>query len=275
MGFGNSVESKDFVRRHSLFLEKFPNIKAALDIAFIRVLEHSSLTDRTIFFCGRLCAEDFMEIMLLCGNGYGVGGLKLVRGMYERAVTARYLQIHPEETQRFVDFHWVQQRKLGIAIQRTYREKVLSDETIKRVEDKFQEVRDQFVITVCADCGRRDVGFTWSKLDFVSMANTVGSLGDLIVPAYYLPMRQAHSTMDAILSRLKQGEEQLIEFDEGPQRSTADEAMITAHNILLNILDLQKEHFGLAQLDAPLQRCFADFLEIWGNKDDDELARIS
>jgi hypothetical protein len=32
-----------------------------------------------------------VEILLLSANGYGIGAQKLVRGMYERAVTARYL----------------------------------------------------------------------------------------------------------------------------------------------------------------------------------------
>jgi hypothetical protein len=263
VGFGNSAEWRDFTKRHAVFQDRFRNLQSALDIAFVRVIEKSDVTDRMVFFSGRLCAEDFMEILLLCGNGYGVASLKIVRGMYERAVTARYLHLHPEETRNFLDFHWVQQHKLANAIRRTFVDPVLSEDAIKTVESNYIRVRDQFVVTVCKECKRQDVNYTWSKLDFVSMANAVGSLGSLIVPAYYLPTRQAHSTMGAILSRLKHGEDELMEFDEGPQRETADEALITAHNILLNILDLQKEHFALESLNETLQTCFRDFMETW------------
>ncbi len=40
-----------------------------------------------------------MEILLLAGNGYGVGAQKLLRGLYGAAVTARYISQHPEKAE--------------------------------------------------------------------------------------------------------------------------------------------------------------------------------
>lgn len=51
--------------------------------------------------------EDFNEVLLLCGNGYGIGAEKLIRGMYERAVTLVYLHQHPEYADDFLDYHKV------------------------------------------------------------------------------------------------------------------------------------------------------------------------
>jgi hypothetical protein len=51
--------------------------------------------DRTVFVLGRLCMEDFFEIIQLAGNGYGFGALKLVRSLYERAVTMAFLSGQP------------------------------------------------------------------------------------------------------------------------------------------------------------------------------------
>ena len=66
-----------------------------------------------------------------------------------------------------------------------------------------------------------------------------------------------------IFDRLTESEADGITFDGGPQHEAAEGALMTAHNLLLNMLDLQKEHFGLQQLEEPLQKCFEDFLEIW------------
>ena len=43
--------------------------------------------DRVLFWLGNVCREDFSEILLLAANGYGIGALKLFRGLYERVVT--------------------------------------------------------------------------------------------------------------------------------------------------------------------------------------------
>jgi hypothetical protein len=256
-------EWDDFAKRHRTFLERFPNLERAFRIAFNREGHAAEPVDRVVFFSGRLCVEDFMEVLLLCGNGYGIGALKILRGMYERAVTARYLHMHPEEADNFVDFQWVSQRRLGKAIQATFGEGVLAKEKPEEVEAKYDEVRERFMVTDCKKCNTKRLNYTWSELDFVSMAHACGSIGSLIVPGYYIPTRQAHSTIGAILSRLKESETGGLEFDATPQRDEADNALITAHNLLLNVIDLQKEHFNLTALEKPLQTCFQDFLEVW------------
>ncbi len=40
-------------------------------------------------------------------------------------------------------------------------------------------------------------------------------------------------------------------------------ALTTAHTLLPNVLDLQKEHFKLNALEEPLKRCSEDLQEIW------------
>lgn len=261
--FGLPDEWIEFAKAHKLFLERFPNLKDSLNIAFVRQGVISDPVDRMVFFSGRLCAEDFMEVLLLCGNGYGVGALKILRGMYERCVTARYLHLHPEETEAFFDFYWLSQFKLAQAIKETFGDDVPPKDKIGELKANRDRVRPRFMVKVCDKCGAIGENFTWTKLNFVSMARAAGSIGQPIVPAYYLPTQQAHSTVASLLSRLRQMEDGGLSFDEGPQREQADQAFITAHNIILNILDLQKEHFRLDSLEEPLQRCFQDFMDIW------------
>ncbi len=273
--FGLPDEWEQFGRSHLLFLERFPNLKEAMNIALIRQGTTSEPVDRVVFFSGRLCAEDFMEILLLCGNGYGIGALKILRGMFERCVTARYLHLHPEETEAFFDFHWLSQYKLARAIKETFGKDVLTDEKWEELKANRDKVRPRFMVRVCDRCGATSENFTWSKLNFVSMARAAGDIWQLIVPGYYLPTRKAHSTVAALIERIKLTANGTMDFDEGPQRDDADTALITAHNLILNILDLQKEHFKLDSLGEPLQKCFQDFLDIWKRTPDPDKEVIS
>jgi len=266
--FGYETEWTEFAKANPVFLERFSNLHAALDIAFNRTGSTTEPTDRIVFFSGRLCLEDFMEILLLCGNGYGVGAMKILRGMYERAVTARYLHLHPEEAKAFLDFHLVSQHRLTKAIEDTMGKNILPKDKAQEVEINYQKVKAQFMVTACKKCGTKRLNHTWCKLDFVSMANAAGKIGQSIVPAYYLPMRHAHSTVAAILDRLEQPAGGGLAFDAGPQRVWARDALRAAHTVLLNILELQGEHFKLASLDAPLQKCVEDFRDIWGREGD-------
>jgi hypothetical protein len=260
--FGLSEEWDHFRDHHPVFLERVPNVFAAVAIAFDRTAETPDPLDRIIFFSGRLCVEEFNEILLLCGNGYGVAALRLVRGMYERTVTARYLWTHPEETDNFIEFHWVSQHRLLRAIEVTFGTEVLDEQKKTEIEQNFQQAKERFMITDCKKCQTTRLNHTWSKLDFVSMARNAGEIGQLIVPAYYFPTKEAHSTVGAILSRLDEESGGLV-FDGGPQRKRADHALISAHNLILNNLNLQREHFKLAAMEGPLEKCASDFRDIW------------
>jgi len=109
--FGYSDEWREFKQRNPLFFEKFELLKAALDAASVRDATVITSADRAILFSGRLCIEDFMELLCLAANGYGIGAMKLLRGLYERAVTTSYLAEHPEEAQAFLDFRFVSRHK--------------------------------------------------------------------------------------------------------------------------------------------------------------------
>ncbi len=43
------------------------------------------------------------EVVVLCGNGCGVGAMKIVRGMYESRWTAEYLRRHPAEVEGYLE----------------------------------------------------------------------------------------------------------------------------------------------------------------------------
>jgi hypothetical protein len=261
--YGYREEWSAFAARHAEFTRRFVNIEKALETAFNRIHQTSSLIERTIYFLGRLAVEEFMEILLLCANGYGIGAQKLVRGMYERAVTARYLYKYPDEVRNYLDFNRVTDHKFLLAIQSTMGHDVFSQEQAEKIERDFGAVKTQFMVSDCKTCKTTRLNHTWSKVDILSMARMSDeNLWRLIVPAYYRPTREFHSTMGAIFSRLDPEaaarNEGLI-FDGAAQRDRADQSIITAHNLLLNVLDLQRECFHIHELESLLQTCFEDF----------------
>lgn len=264
--FGHPEKWDLFRKRHSLFFEKFPNLQKAIEIAFLRSFD-TSPTDRVVFFSGKLCVEDFKEILLLCGNGYGygIGAMKILRGMFERAVTARYLHLHPGETSVFLDFYWVTEDKVERKLVETYGKQILDgyperEKQRQKTTEMRKQVKNQFV-RKCKKCGYETPNFTWTTKDTVTMANEVG-LGKLVLSACSLPTQMAHSTVHAMQARLKERQDGGLTFDENPSPNYADMCLSVAHGLLLNILFLQQEHFKIKELDQLLQQCRTDLNEI-------------
>lgn len=260
--FGFQEEWQDFERRNRAFLEKFPRLEQTLHMAFNRDAKFSEPIDKFVLMFGRVCVEDFFEILLCCGNGNGQAAQKLLRGLYERAVTLRYLREHPEEIEDFLDFYHVTQRKLMIACQNTMGAETFPPEITADIEREYQQVKEKFMITECEKCGTKRPNHTWSKLDFVSMANKT-ALGKLIVPGYLIPLRQAHATVASMVSRMEAGPNEGIAFMDRAQPKEADQALRVAHNILLDVLRVQDEHYSVPGLKEQNEVCLRDFIDIW------------
>lgn len=264
--YGYPEEWAAFSARHQEFLKRFENIEKAIKTAFLRIQQTTGPLEKVIYLQGRLVGEEFMEVLLLCGNGYGIGAQKLVRGMYERAVTARYLMGHPEEAEQFLEFHHIANYKFLMAIEQSLGQDIFSPEQANKIRKDYEGVKAQFMIPDCKMCGTFRLNHTWSKVDVVSMARMTKNLWPFISSGYYLPLREAHSTAGAIFSRLDSpsvGEEKGLFFGGDAQRDTAHRALFTAHMILLDALELQWEYFKIEELESQMQTCMRDYSEIW------------
>jgi hypothetical protein len=130
------------------------------------------------------------------------------------------------------------------------------------IEQRYQAVKDKFMITACEKCGTKRPNHTWNKLDFVAMANKT-SLGRLIVLGYYLPLRQAHATVASMFSRMVATDNDGIAFEQTAQRKPADDALRVSHNIVLNVLRVENEHFKTEGLKERYDHCLQDFVDVW------------
>src|SRR5258708_3052993 len=112
IGIGDADAQARFIKTHEKFLEEYPTIRALLAKVFLRPLakseramlptspteiEDHNMADGVVFFLGRAVADDFGELLVLAGNGRGIGSYKILRGMYERIVTAAFISKNPPE----------------------------------------------------------------------------------------------------------------------------------------------------------------------------------
>lgn len=267
--FGFEGEWRAFSERHGEFINRFPRLMDLVDQTFTRTIETASRIDRVVFFLGRLIVEDFMEIVLLCGNGYGVAGLKILRGMYERVVTASYLSKNPTEVDQFLDYHRVQEWKLYKRAEEIYGDKPLvSPERKEEMKRSYEEVRERFMEVLCQRCGITRLQISWSKLDTASMAlKAGGGLDKLYFSCYLFPTLQSHATLSSLFTRMKETLEGGLGFDAGAQSDLVEWTLINAHLLMLQAIETQNQHFSLGP-DSPLQEVNEDFLAVWKKSPD-------
>ena len=264
LGFGNTDAWQSFERDFPVFIEKSALLFQTFNKVFHRKIEHSApKVDKVVFHLGLLCREDFKEILLLCANGYGMGGLKILRGLYERAVTADYLSTHPDEADNFLDYFYIHRRKENNHLKNIYGRDYFSRDEADYIEQEYQRVKDKFQETLCKKCGTTKPQMSWTRLDTASMAKAADSaLDGWYYDCYFLPTLQAHTTMPGILSRLKPIEEKGLSFSSKAQGDEVKNVIIRSHVIMLNILDSQNEHFSLQLYDELWERA-KDFDEAW------------
>ena len=223
--------------------------------------------DRVGFYLGRICVEEFKEILLLAGNGNGIGAVKVLRGMFERAVTSAYILQNPDEAERFLDYHKVHKykaynhaKKLG-----SFGPK-LSPETVAQIKEEFEAVKAIYTEELCEPCHKTRLMGSWTKLDTASMAHKVGKgYEDIYFDAFYNPTLQVHTTVASLMARLEITADGKMTFKSGAQRVEARHAVVLAHNLLLRVLDSQNKHFALG-LDSDLEKNIQDFQKAYGSE---------
>ncbi len=258
--FGVPREQEDFVARNARFLEVFPRLTRRIDeILALRSFApgdrqeseseddwtQRAVAQRLVFFLGRLAAEDFMEIVLLCGNGYGMGGLKLLRPMFEAVVTGLYIGRHPEEAKAFMKYNIVHQRKFlkvaeaaGIDLSA-----IVPGDEQARIEREYLDTRDSYRLMRCPECDAVLNDVSWTKRDPLAMARELG-LHELAVQCYSYTTLHIHTTPTRLFSRLEETPD-AIQFKAGPQHAEADAALIGAHCCIAHVLEGHSRYFDL------------------------------
>ena len=267
-GIGNVAEQKEFLAANPTRIKAIENLYTTAKQVFIRTLTSNLPADRIGFYLGRICVEEFSEILLLAGNGHGIGALKILRGMYERAVTSAYILGNPDQADAFLEYNKVNRHKAY-----THAKKLgehgprLEPDIIKRIEDEFEAVKPMFMN------GTRVRG-SWTKLDTASLAQKAGPGYEVLyLDAFYKPTLELHTTAASMMGRLELTEQGRMSFASGPTRIEARHAVVMAHNLLLRVLDSQNTHFRLG-LDEVLKGNINDFQQAYAVEKPEISARL-
>jgi hypothetical protein len=92
------------------------------------------------------------------------------------------------------------------------------------------------------------------------------ALGKLLAQAYYEPLNHAHSTLEAVMLRLRMSSSNQTIFDSGPQPNDADRALMVGHAVMVELLGVEARYFKLSELEKLYEECARDHVEIWSNR---------
>lgn len=244
---GDSDAQKKFRKIHHDFIQGFPTLTTAIEKAFKRTVENTDLVDALVYDLSRECVNRFSEIGLLCANGVGDGAFIILRSMFEYLVTARYIHLHPDTANDFVDYLFVHIRTVRNQTERIFGSDYVTKEYKEIAEKNFARVKEKF--TRYTKDGPRTKS-RWADSGIVDMAINSG-LGRYVILAYYFPIEKAHPSMLYLLSNQEQKDD------------ATSQALMISHKMMIELLILQHEHFGLDELKPLISQCLHDFDETW------------
>jgi hypothetical protein len=289
VGVGDGLAQQRFIQTYKEFLLEHPALHALLKKVSLRALAPPSqeeadrlrelpeddpaviafegrvMADRVVFGLGRIIADDFGELLVLSGNGYGIGAYKILRGMYERLVTAAYIAKNPSEARPFVEDDGIKKWKLwqqALKVMPDGLKDSVSTLRIDALEAEYKRVKAKRADSVCDKCGQKKTQEAWTRLDLASMAKQTDiNLSALYGACYLTPTFHSHATGFGLSARFRRNEDGATSYQEISEKE-ARQAILLAHDLVLRHLGLQNEYFKLG-LDQEIQARIDAFTPIW------------
>ena len=263
--FGDTEEYRAFVDQHPDFLGAFERLVLVSNKVFGRDSKPENGMQDVCFGLAHACRDDFFEIVLLAVNGHAFGALKLLRGLFERAVTHEHIARNPDKAERFRHFAAIQEYKILVAALRTADddEKFIDEmlngvTTVAQIRKYRDEVKDEFQVELCDKCHHMGTAFSWDTMDVPSVAISLGQLWvSLYLLCYAHANLQIHATAASAYKHIGEPQERTE-----MARKQAEAVIMHAAVLMVLVLKLQNQIFGLG-LDKDLEDCEADLTKVW------------
>jgi hypothetical protein len=246
----------NFTRAMPAFVEVFHAAFRAIPQLVLDTTPASE-DDAGMLVCELMMASvpDLDDIMLLCCNDRHWGALKLLRSLFERTVTLKYLAQDTKEAQAFLDFDSVNWRAVLAGIERRYGMKA-NPETLSRIEAAANAVRDKFRQEPCDKCGMRKQT-SWTPCSSLELAQRTG-LEHLHFEAFVLPSKFIHPTYF--------GTRHLSRQSPTPTSNT----LKATHTLAVETILVHQRFFKGDPLHSPLAiEAVQGFLRVWSYSDTD------
>lgn len=248
-------DGKDFKE----FRKRYPAVLRALDemaVGFTGLMtplkeQELSDVDTILFLLFSASWREFEEILVLALNGYGSGAMKLLRALYERAVTTEYLMKFPEKVRQFSDFSHVHWHKLLSDADQTGVGAKLPKQRRDEIESNFAKVKDQFTEIACKPCNKTRLQGSWTKKPVPTQAREIHEqLGHICFESYLMPTFFLHTTLWGITKQMKEHPEGTRELhNESVESHYATRAIIFAATLMTHLADATSRFFSLGETE--------------------------
>jgi Family of unknown function (DUF5677) len=272
--FGETAEAEEFFVRHPTFYPAFEQKCALINRCFGRTLPEPRYgVDYIRFSLGETCREDFFEIPFLAVNGYGSAAMKLLRGLYERAVALAYMVNEPAKTERFAHFAAIQEHKalkdgLRLTTEDHWNSIMSPGNAAPEIRSRFEAVKEKFEITDCKKCQTKRLAITWD-LDVASM---VAKVGDPYIQSYFLAYTNANLQIHATMASALREDNKNRDSRREQRRAEADTALSVASILMIEVIRTQNTLFGLGLSDE-VQSTQDAMVTVWRASSDARKAR--
>lgn len=294
IGIGSTKAQARFLKENQSFVEECPKLFDMIRRTFIRTLAPPSaedvkkveglpedsgpakdffqkqLAEKLVFYLGRIAADDFGELLILAGNGYGFGALKILRTLYEHVVTAAFIAKNPSEAEPFTNDSAIKKGKLWKRAVEWMPDIVerYTPAQLEGLENAYKEALSRYKATTCSKCGQPVTQEAWTRRDLETMAKAIDdNLAVLYGSCYLEPLCHSHATAFGLELRLIETEDAVTYREESPDE--AKKAIMFAHNLIWRVLALQNSYFNLG-LDSEIKARADKFSEIWDKKAEGE-----
>jgi hypothetical protein len=196
-----------------------------------------------VFMLVRMTITGWVELLILVGNGAGLGAMKIARGMFETAVMAEYLRRMPEEIEDYVEYgHVLSAKRLKLYSQ------VLTPERTESIEREYARVKPRF-----QNSDGRMRG-AWNKHPLRYMAEKIGGSQEYEL-SYSLAASIHHGNFEAMIAQLS-GDKGQLDVEEPPSMEWIEGALLIGHLYLRLALHTLNEFFKLG-FDSRLEEAGA------------------
>jgi hypothetical protein len=270
--FGETEASNAFWDRNQKAFPAFMRLLHLTNKAFGRPYQIRNRVEDICFHLGETCRTDFLEILFLAVNGYGIGAQKLLRGLFERALALEYIRQNPEKAEKFVRFAAIQEYKASKAAVEVvgieqFNGAMPPENQFEEQEKRYQAIKGEFEQTDCKKCKTKKLGISWD-VDIKTMVDRVGEpFGMLYFTCYVLANLHVHATLASVFQRES--------ISGTPEQRNIDEAEFSVVNAVLTFLAViqsQDNLFNLGLRDD-VMACRSDVDDVWKDRPHGPVAR--
>lgn len=213
------------------------------------VPHHLELNHAVIYALVRMVTTGWVELLILFGNGAGLGATKIARGMFESAVMAEYLRQVPEEIDDYIEYGHISMYKRMKQYPGTAPEELASE-----ISREYERVKPRFL----SEKGK--LRNSWNRYPISFMAEKIGRRDQYELP-YSIAASVHHGNFEALVAHLREGSTAL-DIESPPSLKWTDKALLSGNTYLHQALVTLNESLKLG-FEGTLSRASEDFARVW------------